>query len=293
MGTCNFSKLLGASEKKDMAILFVIFNPTFSKRIIMNYWYTRKNFENQNLPVFTIELVYEGRKPEIDDAVHVRSNSFMFHKENLYRILETHIPKKYTKLAFLDCDLIFNDPEWYNLTSQKLDSFDAVQPFEYANWLDLSYVNVLMTRLPSAKLDHYNSTYHPGFAWCMKRSFYNEVGFFDFALSGSGDTLSFIAWTKSEWKDNPSVPKALRKKFKEFCNLRKPKIDYVEKVFVNHLFHGGRSNRNYVERHKMLSEDNIDDLVYKNDDGVYEWKNEHKNGLFFSYFSNRKDDEVN
>jgi hypothetical protein len=89
-----------------------VFNPAWTKRMIMNYLYTKTQLDREKIPNFTIELVYPGRAPELPDAFHVKTNSYMFHKENLYRVLETKIPKKYTKLAFLDCDLLFEDMSW-------------------------------------------------------------------------------------------------------------------------------------------------------------------------------------
>ena len=105
----------------------------------MNYHYTIKKFKLQGFPVYTLELVFSNEQPEIADAMHVYGNSYMFHKELLYRILEKRIPENYTKLAFLDCDLIFSNVSWYKQTSELLDRFDVVQPFEFAEWLDLTY----------------------------------------------------------------------------------------------------------------------------------------------------------
>ena len=98
---CSGSKGTIAPIKKDMAILLVIFNPSMSKRIIMNYLYTVEQFYLQGLPTYTLELVYEGRKPELaasPSVFHVKTNSYMFHKENMIRVLEKKIPQKYQKL---------------------------------------------------------------------------------------------------------------------------------------------------------------------------------------------------
>ena len=131
--------LTSSKPKKDMAICFVLFNPAQTKRILMNYLYVKNILELQDLPVFTLELVYKGRKPELPDAFHVEAESFMFHKENLCRILETKIPCQYTKLAFLDADVYFTDKTWYTNVSALLNTYDVVQPFERAHWLDLTY----------------------------------------------------------------------------------------------------------------------------------------------------------
>lgn len=288
---------MGAKPSKDMAICLVVFNPSKTKRILMNYFYTKTQFELQKLPVFTIELVYEGQTPEIPDAFHVYSKSIMFHKENLYRILETKIPKKYTKLAFLDSDVIFNDPTWYSKTSKLLDDYDIVQPFEIAHWMDLTYTTVELSRKTVLRMhgNFWDFNYHPGFAWCMKRSWYNYAGFFDYAVSGSGDTLSSAAWLKKKFPPGfQSLPKAIKYEYSKFLNKSSPKITYLKDTQIFHLYHGSRDNRQYAVRHKMLDVNHdILDLIKRNSDGVFEWRHVSKwNPLFLEYFNSRKDDSL-
>lgn len=288
---------MGAKPSKDMAICLVVFNPSKTKRILMNYFYTKNQFDIQQLPVFTIELVYEGRTPEIPDAIHVHANSVMFHKENLYRILETKLPRKYKKLAFLDCDILFDDPKWYSKVSKLLDEYDVVQPFETAHWMDLTYTQLELSRktVLGMKTHTWDFNYHPGFAWCMTREWYNYNGFFDYAVSGSGDTLSTAAWMKKKFPPGfQSLPKALRYEYSKFLNKSCPKITYLKGVNVFHLYHGSRNNRQYSVRHKMLEiNHSITDLVKKNPDGVYEWKHPEKwNPIFLEYFKQRNDDDL-
>lgn len=290
--------IMGAkTSKNDMAICLVVFNPSKTKRILMNYFYTKNQFDLQNLPVFTIELVYNGQKPEIPNAFHVYSNSIMFHKENLYRILETKIPKQYKKLAFLDCDILFDDPSWYDKTSKLLNEYDVVQPFENAHWMDLTYTHIELTRktVLEMKKPMWDFNYHPGFAWCMKRDWYNSVGFFDYAISGSGDTLSTAAWLKKSFPRNfQSLPKALQSEYTKFLNKLCPKITYLKGINVLHLYHGSRDNRQYAIRHKILEvNQSVLDLIKVNSDGVFEWKNPTKwNPVFFEYFRSRRDDSL-
>jgi hypothetical protein len=88
----------------------------------------------------------------------------MFHKENLCRILERKIPSKFTKLVFLDADIIFNSDEWYTKTSELLDTNDVVQVFDKCHWLDTNGY-ITLTRESVLHMDSrtYDSKYHPGF----------------------------------------------------------------------------------------------------------------------------------
>jgi len=281
--------------KQDMAICFVLFNPAQTKRILMNYLYVRNLLEQENLPVFTIELVYEGRAPEVKDAIHVASNSFMFHKENLCRVLESKIPSRYTKLAFLDADVYFRDKSWYTKTSALLNTYDVVQPFERAHWLDLTYKKTMLTRktvLLNTK-PQWDFVYHPGFAWCFKRKWFQQIGFFEFAVSGSGDTLSSAAWLQKTFPPKfQSLPSPLVDKYLAYKAVANPKITYLNDVDLYHLYHGSRVNRQYVDRHKMLDiKGDIGDFLTQNKEGVFEWKEtETWNPLYLNYFKKRDDD---
>jgi hypothetical protein len=286
----------GSLSRHDMAVCFVIFNPMQTKRIIMNYLYITTRLKLEGLPIFTIELVFDDRTPEIPDAFHVRGSSYMFHKERLYRLLEKRIPSKYTKLAFLDGDILFDDASWYFKTSRALDKYDVVQPFETAHWLDLTYSQKELSRETVVKMKdtEYNLKYHPGFAWCMRRDWYNKVGFFDYAVSGSGDTLSTAGWLKKTFSPKfKSCPASLKDAYKIFYNKPSPRITFLKGVEVSHLYHGTRANRQYETRHKLLEINiPIHKLLKVNADGVYEWVDSSWNATFLNYFKNRNDDDL-
>lgn len=265
--------------------------------MLMNYLYTLNRLHKY--PCYTIELVFDNRKPEIapgENVYHLRSSSYMFYKESLCRLLETKIPKKYKKIAFLDADLLFPDDEWYSKLSAKLDSYDVVQGFEYAHWLDLTYKNVTLTRESAVKstTETFSHAYHPGFVWGFRRDWYNRVGFFDLALSGSGDTLSVAAWMKQKLPRNShSLPMSIRREYDEFCKMHRPKISYLKNVHVFHLYHGSRANRQYVDRHAILNvKYDIREMIAKNACGVYEWIWSSINKQMLLYFVGRDDDGV-
>jgi len=280
---------MGICPSKDLAICLVIFNPAKTKKIIENYFTMVSKLGD--LPVFTIELVYPDREPEIPEAIHVRGKSIMFQKENLCRLLEKEIPKKYTKLAFLDADIIFEDQYWYYKASKLLDYYDVVQLFDKCTWLDSDGESFLDRESVLHMRDKtWNSKYHPGFAWGFRREWYNKVGFFDYAITGSGDTLSAIKWLRKDLpKGFKSLPKPLIKSYSEFCP-NPPKITCLS-GHIKHLFHGSRENRKYVERHRMLDvQEDITELIETR--GLFEWKHPKWNSIFLDYFISRNDDSV-
>jgi hypothetical protein len=287
---------MGGCNSKDMAVCLVIFNPAKTKKIIENYYAMIKGLKEY--PIFTLELVYEGRIPEIPGAFHITGNSVLFSKENLCRILETKIPSKYTKLAFLDADIIFSDPSWYYKASKLLDTYDVLHLFDECHWMDSTNTNITLTRKSVLFMTEpqYMTTYHPGFAWAIKRQWYNKVGFFDYAISGSGDTLSSSAWLNKPFGLKfKSLPKPLLTEYSKFKRNPLPKITYLPNISVKHLYHGSKENRKYVDRHQMLDvEQDIKELIVKNKEGLFEWINPRIwNPIFLKYFVERDDDNLN
>lgn len=285
-------------DRDDMALCFVVFNPAQSKRLMMNYLYVANLYRSFGLPVYTMELVFEGRDPEIpasSTVFHVHGKSHMFHKERLCRLLEQRVPRRFTKLAFLDADVIFDHTGWYDETSALLDTHDVVQPFEKAHWMDLSYTEIELTRETVLKMNGpvWDFKYHPGFAWAFRREWYRRYGFFDWAVSGSGDTLSTSQWMSKTFPRNfKSLPAALRYVYKEYAQHPVPRITY-RPGDIYHLYHGSRKNRQYSERHQLLEvSQHIEQMIEINKDGVYEWVDPKWNGVFLDYFKNRFDDDA-
>ena len=288
---------MGLCPSKDMAIGLVIFNPAQSKKLIKNYYEMIQQFDKYKLPFFTLELVYGDKKPEIPEAYHIPGKSVLFHKENLCRILETLIPSKFTKLVFLDADVLFDDQDWYWKLSKALDSYDAVQPFETCYWLDPEK-KIMLERESVLKMSSklWDSKYHPGFAWGFRRSWYKKVGFFDYAVTGSGDTLSAIKWLdKNVSPKFQSLPVPLLQKYNTFCPPEdKPLISYLPGI-IRHLYHGSKENRQYTERHKILNiQQDIMNLLFVNSRGLLEWnsENQHLSEKLQKYFISRNDDDL-
>jgi hypothetical protein len=281
-------------SKKDMAVCFVFFNPAKSKKMMMNYLYTIEKLKLASIPFFTLELIFNGRAAEISDAFHVRGTSILFHKEQLCKIFESRIPYKYTKLAFLDADIVFDTPTWYSDVSALLDTHEIVQPFSSAVWLDPTLKICMQERYSIVYMNRsksYDSSYHPGFAWCFQRKWFKTQGFYTKAITGSGDTLSAAAWIGVPLSKASVLP-ALDSSYRAYCRRPLPKITCSDgRVF--HMWHGSRENRQYVKRHEILNGiTEINDILQENADGVLELSNSEVDQKLQNYFIQREDDGI-
>jgi hypothetical protein len=282
--------------KKDMAICFVYFNSMKSKRLLMNYFYTIEKLKHAKIPYYTLELCLHANH-EIADAIHYKSTHAMFHKEQLCHILEKHVSWWYSKVLFLDADILFEDPNWYTNVSNKLNLFQVVHPFESCKWLDLSYKNTVCERrsvVTQKNEKKYDSTYHPGFAWAFQRRWFHKNGFFRYAITGSGDTLSAAAWLNQDL-GTYNVQEALRPAYNDYIKkIERPLIDYIPGT-VWHLYHGERKNRKYVDRHKILEGTDIRNDLKKSFWGIFSFKKPEcrMHQKLKKYFIERSDDCIN
>jgi len=275
-------------KRTDMAVCFVYFNSMNSKRMLMNYLYTVEKLKLANIKYYTLELYYD--QPEIKDAIHLKGESVLFHKENLCQILEKYVSWWYSKLLFLDADIIFENPDWYMNVSKLLDTYEVVHPFEKCCWLDLTYNQIIIERETVLLMDmkkDYNPKYHPGFGWAFRRCWFRKFGFYNLAITGSGDSYSAAAWLGTKIK---TIIPALKPSYFIYCSMKKPLITSCPGT-VFHLYHGSRENRKYAERHRIL--DGITDvrkILTKSKNGVYMLTDKVVNKKLVEYFKERDDD---
>ncbi len=56
---------------------------------------------------------------------------WIWQKERLLNILLDRLPKRITKVAWLDADLLFLNSDWARLASESLETWAAIQLFDY------------------------------------------------------------------------------------------------------------------------------------------------------------------
>jgi hypothetical protein len=285
--------------RKDLAVCFAFFNYTGSSRLIMNYLYVVEKLKVAKIPFFTIELVIEGYQPCINDALHVYGKSFLFQKENLCRILETKIPLKFTKLLFLDADIIFDSPGWYDMLSNLLDTNEVCHCFETVQTLDISYKKIITTAKSLVKVNGKTdimgySRYHCGYGWAFQRNWYNKYGFLDVAILGSGDAFFAYAIFGIKFEGHAiAKSKIYNNAISNWLDdTRLPSVTFLP-VNAYHMFHGNANSRQYVKRHSLLEKySNIEDAIVKNKYNVYELTDASYNQMLYEYFTTRMDDSV-
>jgi hypothetical protein len=290
----------------DVAVLICFFNPINFKRPLKNLLYVRHILREQGIPCYVIECVFTGRKSQIPEAdVIVHSATPMFYKEQLFNRLEKHVPEHFTKLVFIDNDIVFEAPDWVDQVSFALENHDVIMPYETACWLTPDNISIAARKknLAWALKNHvpFRSlyTYHPGFAWAMRRDFFRSIGgFFDKKFLGAGDVAfgaTFIPGITEKALSTFTGQSAVVDSYLGYYKIvqaRKPRLGYLG-FDAYHLFHGLRTKRGYMTRYAKIPhilKRGFEAFTIINEDGLYEFTDPELIEHAIQYFAARDED---
>jgi hypothetical protein len=278
---------------KDLAVGLVYFNSSKSTRILMNYFYAREKLNLAGIPNYTLEMYI--KKPELHDAFHVKTDVILFQKERLCHVLEKKIPKQFTKLLFMDCDVIFDRKNWYNDLSKMLDTYEIIHPFSKTCRLDLTYKKCLewgdaIGTFPTHKQE---IKMNPGYAWAFQRKWFVEKGLYQYAILGGGDISSARPWVKAMHTKHIDSKNYESKSMQEYISkVGDPKVGFLDGL-IYHLFHGSVRNRQWGTRYEILKDYNDPrDATKETKQGILTIKNKTLKSKIQKYFETRDDDGV-
>lgn len=258
----------------DFAIITCYFNPN-------HYQTRRRNFEtfassiNVRGTVLVIECAFDDSDYELPSGLvykRVRAKDLMWQKERLLNILIAELPQVISKVAWLDCDLVFENDGWLADADKALDTYRVVQLFERVVRLPQGstqnagggetresfgsvYARSTMPRRDPAAQHHG----HTGYAWAACRDVLRH-GLYDGCISGLGDHLMAHAFAgdwgspclKSHFEENLVYRKHFEAWYQAVHPLVYHKIGYVPgKIF--HLWHGNYDDRRYVAQTRELN----------------------------------------
>jgi hypothetical protein len=303
------------SEK--LYVITVVSNPQQYKsryRLYREFSQYMQSF--QNVEFYTVELAFAQRKHEVTDAsnpyhIQVRGNQEFWHKENLINIGISKLPLEAKKIAWIDADIKFLNPNWVQDTLDSLDHYQFTQMF--SEYIDLGPRNEILGKATSFMYTYYNKNERivseygsglkgaTGLAWAARRSAIEAIGGIpDFNIVGAGDW--FLAYNLvnmgSAIIQDDLTPgyKMLLEKLSENCKKYiQNNVGYVDGLVV-HYFHGKKSNRGYGWRESILRKHRFDPIFDLNRDaqGLYivnPQKQEMLNELI-EYFRSRDEDST-
>jgi hypothetical protein len=302
---------------EDLWLVACYFNPAEYKIKAQNYAVFRDAAARSHLHLLTVECAFGNDPfmlPPAPDVLHVRASDVMWQKERLLNLAVARLPRRCTKIAWLDCDVLFENPRWAVETSRLLDHYPVVQPFATAIRLPSgtrdycgegevlpSFAAVCAANPETAREGDYEKHGETGLAWAARRDVIAAVGLYDASIIGGGDHLIAHA-SCGDWSSpcitgllgaaNPHRDHYVRWA-EVFYRHVQARIECVAGSAL-HLWHGDKADRRYFPRHRELESFGFDpekDLRI-GACGCWEWAS-HKVEMHrwaADYFFQRKED---
>jgi hypothetical protein len=278
-------------KKRDICVAFCYFNTCGYIRSLQNLAFFETKLRLAKIPYFSAEMVIGDQPPMLaSPTLCFRSKSSLFYKEALWNRLEQAIPQQYTKICFLDSDIIFDRPDWLDEISRLLDTHDVVHPFKICHRLNHNFIPELSSSSYLSDIDNMAWKDH-GFGWCLTREFFKKIGgFFYKCVMPNGDHYFRIALVQENVQTHPSIHDEIIEYKTKFIGA---KYTYLEST-ISHLYHGTFIKRSYDQFNKILDMIKPDwsAVFLLNADGFWELKDPVINSKYIEYFKSREEDII-
>jgi hypothetical protein len=273
-------------------------------------------------PLVAVELSF-GEEFQLacgdaDILVQLHSSAVLWQKERLLNVALKSLPKACDKVAWLDCDIIFESGDCVEAASRALDEFALVHLFheryelpmdfrpDTPNWnaslTSQSVVQKLALEEITAQdwcLTGGSLKGTSGLAWASRREL-DEHGLYDACIVGGGDrailfaALGMVDHLVQSWEMSPRSAEHYRE-WANLCFKRvQGRIGHI-RGGIFHLWHGDLHNRRNFETHRRLFAqfdfDPFVDIVVDGN-GCWLWNSDKSEMHAFvkHYFESRQED---
>lgn len=298
------------------------YNPARYRNKSVNYRRFRDGLRAAGVPLLTVEVAFADqqfdlRPTDADVMVRLRGRDVLWQKERILNLGMQHLPDECDKVAWLDADVLLQEPDWASRTAKLLDDYQVVQPFSHCVKLRPGQLNCdpgslmfgdgenqLFYGLAFGVYAHGHRTLtnhfehgHPGYAWASRRQLLEKHGLFDANLLGNGDTDiaqamfgNFDYWSLR--KLGPRVQTKLKHWADGLADEVRGSVSFVPGLLV-HLWHGKPKDRLYHQLLTVLHDfDPERDFMANPETGLYEWTDASQELREWSrgYFAARRED---
>lgn len=278
------------------------FNPSNYRSKPENFRAFRAGLAANQVPLCLVELAFDNQPfvftaSDAELLIQIRGGAVCWQKERLLNVGLEALPAQCDKVAWLDGDILFENPNWAQETAQLLESYAIVQPFRWSVRLLPGETRAEYTQLPLGcgdneahygvadgvarhgleSLNNYHLHGHTGYAWAGRRSILQKHGFYQYNPLGNADLNMACAMfsgclnLKLE-RFSASSGRHLMAWAERFYGDVQGSVACAEGA-VFHLWHGSKQNRLYEKRLTVLVENDFqpeDDLKVSSN-GAFEW----------------------
>jgi hypothetical protein len=291
----------------DFAVITTHYNPAGWRSIRRNYRRFLHEMEWWRVPVFSAEIAFAGQDWASDRTwlkIRGNENNVLWQKERLLNLLVEQLPAQFTKIAWIDADMLYVDPFWVEKTKKALERRVVVQLWNkwHCAGPDGAIVESLTSVGENAQDYLNNRAWCPGGAWAAHR---HVFPLYDYHVIGSGDMACLEAWTGIYNTEQSRCAAQYSEKMREHVHAwaatayEKVKGDIGAVPFdAIHLFHGSRRDRKYNTRWDPMTDRNFDPATHVRIDGngLLSWTAEAPLAFIThltDYFLSRFEDSVN
>lgn len=280
----------------DLWVVTCYFNPSGYRTKRRNYERFAAKLRRSGLNWLAVECAFGSAPftlPPSPNVFQVRGRDVMWQKERLLNLAIAGLPAACTKVAWLDCDVLFANPEWAVETSALLERCAVVQPFKWAirlprwhgaywgfgaSWK--SFAAVYAKNLRLLLKGNFDRHGHTGFAWAARREVLERHGLYDACIAGSGDHMMAHAMC-GDWTtrcitriigDNTRHLDYFRRWAEPLYRDVRGRVGYVPGTLL-HLWHGDIADRRYMDRNQDLVRFGFDPVtdLRVGESGCWEW----------------------
>jgi hypothetical protein len=297
-------------DEEKLNVVIMMSNPcNFKRRVQLATEFIQRAENYPGMTLYVAELVYGDNDYQITNAdnphhLQLRTDSPLWHKETVIRVaIDKLLPDDWTKVAWVDADLDFDNIHWAQDTVKLLDYYDIVQCFSHCIDMDINEDPMNIWQGAGFQYCHKMKRglkmnyWHCGYAWACTRKFYEQMGgLYDVSILGSGDHNMMTAWLGSP----DSIPGTCHPDYKKTIEaytrqVKGASIGYTPGV-IRHFFHGSKVNRKYRERWEILVRYQYNPVEHtkRDDNGLLIASDTCPKGLLediYQYFLERNEDE--
>ena len=275
------------------------FNPCGYRRRSTNYKMFRRHLQ---VPLLAVELSFDGRftlqPQDADKLIQLRGADVIWQKERLLNVAIRALPSECDRVAWVDCDIVFENEDWPAHANAALDRHPVIQPFDISKELppdalngDVDFSSTYLTCRslacglaigevePGIMLapDKRGLGSMDGLAWAAHRDLLERHGLYDACIVGGGDG-AIAAGVAGNFQDFIDYLLLNPRRSDHFLAWARPFHDAVRadlgycRGTVYHLWHGDLKDRHYRERRIGFARFDFDPYTDIAIDGVGAWQ---------------------
>lgn len=299
----------------ELAVVSCLFNPGGSRQRVKNYRKFLAGIKASGVRCLVVEIAFGAAPFEItdhDDIIQLRSDSVLWHKERLLNIgIKRLLAEGVRKIAWLDGDIAFEDPEWPFEVASRLENANLCQVFDtidiqaHRHGATMAAPSAVKYFLESGRLFEQSPRNlrnllrgmlkggQSGFGWAARAEVLEKALLFEYAVVGGADKLMLLASFADSLGDERFADLTRSKIACDACGHRNwsaalsesymrwahtwsdavgGSLDYA-RLYIHDMYHGQRSDRGYTTRHDILYRHDFDPGMdlIQDNDGCLEW----------------------